>query len=130
MFLCRYGSPGLDLSYFLYKNADTDVQNNRWEDLLSVYLDAVASVLPVDVKAPTMEQLHHELKFHALYGYAHLLFAVPHMINDNPRALLEVDDDGPTVQRQLEARLESAEERITGILSATVRHIIDHGYAE
>ncbi|KAL4112303.1 hypothetical protein QTP88_016117 [Uroleucon formosanum] len=128
----RYGSPGLDLSYFLYKNADKDVQDNRWEDLLAVYLESVAAVLPADVKAPTAEQLHHELRFHALYGYAHLLFAVPNMINDNPRGLLEIDhdDDKTTVEDLLVARIDAADEKITEILSDTVRHIIDHGYAE
>lgn len=129
---CRYGSPGLDLSYFLYKNADKDVQDNRWEDLLAVYLESVAAVLPADVKAPTTQQLHHELRFHVLYGYAHLLFALPSMINDNPRGLLEIDnsDDKTTVEDLLVARIDSADEQITEILSATVQHIIDHGYAE
>ncbi|XP_015368531.1 PREDICTED: uncharacterized protein LOC107164999, partial [Diuraphis noxia] len=128
----RYGSPGLDLSYFLYKNADKDVQDNRWEDLLAVYLESVAAVLPADVMAPTAEQLHHELRFHALYGYAHLLFAVPNMINDNPRGLLDIDndDDKTTVEDLLVARIDAADEKINEILSGTVRHIIDHGYAE
>lgn len=119
------------MSYFLYKNADKDVQNNRWEDLLAVYLESVVAVLPTDVKAPTTEQLHRELRFHALYGYAHLLFAVPNMINDNPRGLLDIDnDDEKTVEDLLVARIDAADEKITEILSETVRHIIDHGYAE
>lgn len=120
------------MSYFLYKNADEDVQNNRWGDLLAVYLDALAAVLPADVKPPTTEQLHRELRFHALYGYAHLLFAVPGMINDNPRGLLEAGDDDAnvTVEELLVNRLDAADEKITDILSAAVRHIIDHGYAE
>ncbi|XP_050441989.1 uncharacterized protein LOC126846531 [Adelges cooleyi] len=124
----RYGSPGLDLSYFLYKNATQEVQNERWDDLLAVYLDAVMSVLPEDVRAPTSGQLHRELRLHALYGYAHLSFAVPNMINENPQELLEVDK--LTLQNQLANRMEAADEKITAILSATVRHIIDRGYAE
>ncbi|VVC43039.1 Protein of unknown function DUF227,Protein kinase-like domain,CHK kinase-like [Cinara cedri] len=125
----RYGSPGLDLSYFLYKCADQDVQNDRWEELLTVYLESVSVVLPVDVKAPTMDQLHHELKFHALYGYAHLLFAVPNMINEYPLDRTLLEDDKATFEDQLVARLDSSDDKITQILSATVRHIIDHGYA-
>lgn len=149
--LVRYGSPGLDLSYFLYKNAAQDVQNDRWEDLLAVYLESMMAVLPADVKAPTTVQLHHELRFHALYGYAHLLFAVPSMINQpglletvagtNNSMAIAFDDGGggsgggddnnkTTFVDQLVARLDSAEDKITDILSATVRHIIDHGYAE
>lgn len=113
------------------------MQNDRWEDLLSIYLESVKAVLPADVKAPTLVQLHHELRFHALYGYAHLLFAVPNMINDNPLCLDDVDDGGigddnnkNTIEGQLVVRLDSADDKITDILSATVRHIIDHGYAE
>jgi hypothetical protein len=114
----------------LYKNADRDVQNNRWEDLLTVYLESLVTVLPDDVKAPTMDQLHHELRFHAFYGYAHLLFAVPYMINDNPHELLDADDENATVEEMLVSRLDAADGKITDILSATVRHIIDHGYAD
>lgn len=108
------------------------MQNHRWGDLLAVYLDALSAVLPADVKPPTAEQLQRELRFHALYGYAHLLFAVPAMINDNPRGLLDAGDDeaNVTVEELLVDRLDAADEKITDILSATVRHIIDHGYAE
>lgn len=115
------------------------MQNNRWEELLAVYLEAVKAVLPSDVRAPTLVQLHHELRFHALYGYAHLLFAVPYIINNDPFGLNEGNDGGgassdesskKTVQDLLIFRLDSAEAKITEILSGTVRHIIDHGYAE
>lgn len=121
------------------------MQNNRWDDLLAVYLESVMAVLPADVRAPTMVQLHHELRFHALYGYAHLLFAVPSMIN-RPSVLETVactnacvnvsdendgnDNNKTTFVDQLVAQLDAAEDKITEILSATVRHIIDHGYAE
>lgn len=137
MFICdfrfrRYGSPGLDLSYFLYKNANREVQNDRWGELLNVYLESVAAVLPADVKVLTTEQLHRELRFHALYGYAHLLFAVPSIINGGGLmdAITGDDDKTVTVEEQLVNRLDTADEKITEILSATVRHIIDHGYAE
>lgn len=131
----RYGSPGLDLSYFLYKNADQDVQDNRWDELLAAYLDAVSAVLPADVKPLTADQLNRELRFHALYGYAHLLFAVPSMINDDPAALVSDAGDGDpgvpaTVEDRLVARLDAAEDKIVNILSGTIRHIIDRGYAE
>lgn len=134
------------MSYFLYKNANQDVQNHRWEDLLAVYLESMEAVLPADVKAPTMNLLHRELRFHALYGYAHLLFSVPSMINDAPAEMLDgvlgdgggggdnVTEDGnehpKTIEEQLVARIDHADDKITKILTATVRHIIDHGYAE
>lgn len=44
MALIRYGSPALDLSYFIYLNTNRQTRDDHWDELLDLYCATLASV--------------------------------------------------------------------------------------
>lgn len=85
--ICRYGTPVTDLVYFLFSSANQDVRENRLDEMISVYLEMLNSVLEhLDYEERlTREQLDAEWK--RCYCY---IFVVMYTIL--PTALTDPDD--------------------------------------
>ncbi|XP_025199916.1 uncharacterized protein LOC112597903, partial [Melanaphis sacchari] len=65
----RYGSPALDLSFFLYMNTDRRTRDDHWDALLDAYCGTLAAVAG-DVPVPDRRRLDAEMREHAFYGLA------------------------------------------------------------
>lgn len=81
----RYGSPALDLSFFLYLNTDRRFRDEHWDGLMDAYCAALAAAVS-DVPAvsvPGREQLDAEMRDHAFYGLTHVSFFTRIMMEEH-----------------------------------------------
>jgi len=79
----RYGSPALDLSFFLYMNTTQSLRESRLDDLLNAYCLTLAESVPFGVRVPNKAELDSEMSKCALYGFAHALFFLPHQLDSD-----------------------------------------------
>lgn len=92
--LCRYGSPVMDLLYFLFSSANQEVRENRLEELFSVYLERLNSVLEQlgCEERLTKEQLEAELKRWRCYVFF-VSYSILLAVLSDPTDLAEVNMD-------------------------------------
>lgn len=81
----RYGSPVLDLSFFLYMNTDRRIRDDHWDTLLDVYCAALAAVIG-DVPVPLLDrdQLDAEIREYGFYGLVHVSYFARVMLEEGP----------------------------------------------
>lgn len=76
---CRYGSPALDINYFLYTSTTSDVRQQYMDDFMRTYhrsLSRTLHQLGLQV-SPNLVDLRREVDFMSLYGFlaAHLVLS-------------------------------------------------------
>lgn len=85
---CRYCSPSVDLSFFLFMNTSPELRRQHWDDLLQEYFGSMTSALDrlleghevhEDFVRPTLQGVRDDLKQHALWGYVICSFFLPQM---------------------------------------------------
>lgn len=128
----RYGSPALDLSFFLYMNTDRRLRDTRWGELLDIYCTALSSAmsdLAGAVRVPDRQQLDDEMRKHSFYGLAHVSFSVRLMTEEHrqvdPADFINVDDD-----ESLRLLLTFGGDRATDTLADAVQHFLDISYTK
>lgn len=77
----RYGSPVLDLSFFLYMNADRQTRDDHWDALLDVYCSTLAADAG-DVPVPGRDQLDAEIREYGFYGLVHVSYFAGIMLEE------------------------------------------------
>lgn len=83
----HYGSPALDLSFFLYLNTTQKMRENRWNHLLDVYCNTLAANVPSHVRVPDRSELDSEMVSSAFFGFSHALFFLPLQIQNDSNNL-------------------------------------------
>jgi len=78
----RYGSPALDLSFFLYLNADRRIRDDHWDALMDTYCAALADAAG-DVPVPGRDQLDAEMREHGFCGLAHVSYFARVVLDEN-----------------------------------------------
>lgn len=81
----RYGSPALDLSFFLFMNASKEMRVRRWDDLLNTYCTVLAAAVAPGVYTPDRAELDAEMDASALFGLSHALYFLPYQ-HENVKA--------------------------------------------
>ncbi|XP_015368533.1 PREDICTED: uncharacterized protein LOC107165001 [Diuraphis noxia] len=81
----RYGSPALDLSFFLYMNTDRRTRDDHWDALLDAYCDALAAATG-DVSVPLLDRdrLNAEISEYGFHGLAHVSYFARVMLEERP----------------------------------------------
>lgn len=77
-----YGSPALDLSFFLYFNTTQEMRENRWDDLLDAYCDSLAATVPSHIHVPSRSNLDAEMASSACCGFLKAVFFQPCQIQN------------------------------------------------
>lgn len=77
----RYGSPALDLSFFLYMNTDRRTRDDHWDVLLDAYCETLATAVG-DIPVPDRGRLDDEMREHSFYGLAHGSFFLRIMLEE------------------------------------------------
>ncbi|XKL60903.1 hypothetical protein PGB90_007960 [Kerria lacca] len=73
---CQLTSPGVDISFVLYFNADQRMRNEHWNDLIDEYYNGLSKSCSVN-EIPTKEWINDEVNgFSHLYG---IIFAVSYL---------------------------------------------------
>lgn len=127
----RYGSPALDLSFFLFMNTDRQLRDDRWDDLLDFYCSKVAeSVSDVaGLKAPSRAQLDDEIRENAFYGLAHISFFLRVMTEEHKSLdslqFVELSDED-----SIKVLLSYGGDRATNLIADVLEKILDLVYAE
>ncbi|XP_022176931.1 uncharacterized protein LOC111038224 isoform X2 [Myzus persicae] len=119
----RYGSPALDLSFFLYMNTTQSLRESRWDDLLNVYCLALADAVPPGVRVPNRAELDFEMAKCAYYGFAHASFFLNHQLERNFIDNVDMDDE-----ETLEWFLQLGGGKGSDIVADMVQHIVDMEY--
>lgn len=76
-----YGSPILDVSYFLFTSSNEHIRTPEFDRLFDYYCDQLIDIMPrlnlsLD-KIPSKRQLHTEFRMRGCYGGFFALFSVP-----------------------------------------------------
>ncbi|XP_016659183.1 uncharacterized protein LOC100167634 [Acyrthosiphon pisum] len=118
----RYGSPALDLSFFLYMNTVQNLRESRWDDLLNAYCLTLREFVPPGIRVPNRAELDSEMSKCALYGFAHASFFLPYQLRETD--LEEEMDDEET----LEWLLQLGGDIGSDLVADMVQHIVDMKY--
>jgi len=119
----RYGSPALDLSFFLYMNTTQNLRESRLDDLLNAYSLTLAESVPSGVCVPNRSELDSEMSKCAFFGLSHALFFLPHQLE--PDAIYrEGMDEEETIDWLLQMGGDTATDRVADL----VQHIADMEY--
>ncbi|XP_022176956.1 uncharacterized protein LOC111038240 [Myzus persicae] len=116
----RYGSPALDLSFFLYMNTTQSLRESRWDDLLNVYCSTLAEFVPSGIRVPNRDELDSEMATCALFGLSHALFFLPHQLDADSTLNSEIDED-----EQIRILLNKGGDAGTDLVADLVQHIVD-----
>lgn len=117
----RYGSPALDLSFFLYMNTTQKMRENRWNHLLDVYCDTLAANVPCHVRVPDRSELDSEMVSAAFFGFSGALFFLPIQIQNGI--------DNSAIETSMENAVStSGGETANEAMADMVRHFVDMGY--
>jgi len=119
----RYGSPALDISFFLYMNTTQNLRESRWDDLLNAYCLTLKEFVPPGVRVPNRAELDFEMAACTLFGFSHASFFVPHQF-DPDNTLKE----GMSDEEILEWLLQLGGDAGTDLVADMVQHIVDMKY--
>lgn len=119
----RYGSPALDLSFFLYMNAEQTTRHDHWDRMLDEYCSTVAASVPPGVPVPDRTELDSEMATSALFGLVCALFFLPHQMSDGRPSVTAVTDDPAKFEY---GRFGGDEE--TERVADMVQHFVDMAY--
>jgi len=119
----RYGSPALDLSFFLYMNTTQSLRESRLDDLLNAYCLTLAESVPFGVRVPNKAELDSEMSKCAFLGLAHALFFLPHQL-DSDATYPEGMDEEETTEWLLQLGGDTATDRVADL----VQHTVDMEY--
>lgn len=106
-----YGSPILDVSYFLFTSSNEHIRTHAFDQLFDYYCDQLIDImrklnLSLD-KIPSKRQLHTEFQMRGCYGGFFALFSVPLRVCNTSidktaiQKFLSRTEDGRTFRRQL-----------------------------
>lgn len=81
--IARYGSPVLDLTYFLFISTDKALRDKYWNQLIGLYYDTLTNTINqagLDGRQVfPFEELQRQLKYYGRYGLLMSLMLVPFM---------------------------------------------------
>jgi len=124
----RYGSPALDLSFFLYMNTNCQTRDDHWDTLLDVYCETLTAAAG-DVPVPDRGQLDVEMREYAFYGLVHVSYFLRIMLEEqkqlNPLEFIGEDHD-----QLFKIILSFGGERATEWVADIVQHYLDMAYAK
>jgi len=124
----RYGSPALDLSFFLYMNTDRRTRDDHWDALLDAYCETLATAAG-DVPVPDRGRLDDEMREHAFYGLAHGSFFLRVMLEEH-KQVDPLEFIGMTKDKVLEVLLSFGGDRATEWVADIVQHYLDTAYVK
>lgn len=111
----RYGSPALDLSFFLYMNTTQATRESRYDDLLDAYCSTLSASVPPGVGVPDRAEVDAEMASSALFGFAHASFFLPFLL-------------GLASGQDVDSVIEPGGQTATECVADMVQHFIDMGY--
>ncbi|XP_055904970.1 uncharacterized protein LOC129940607 [Eupeodes corollae] len=81
-----FGSPGIDLNFFMFTSWPTDIFTNHRNQLLAVYQNVLSDILQrlnYDQRIPTIEDIKKEIVNKGFHGLTTATCILPIMINEN-----------------------------------------------
>lgn len=111
----RYGSPALDLSFFLYMNTTQSTRRHVYGDLLDAYCSALSAAVPPGCRGvPDRNDVHAEMAKSALFGFAHASFFLPYLMR--------------LTTGQTDHAEDGDDDKGTEYVADMVQHLVDMGY--
>ncbi|KAL1450704.1 hypothetical protein WDU94_003035 [Cyamophila willieti] len=149
----RYSSPAIDLSFFIYLNSNPEIRRH-WDLILQNYHEGVRvnveayaernKINVIEGKAnftssssgiflPSLEDVHKEFIYHAIYGFMHCSFFLPAMMVDNPSEMFNEEVAGGDfwdVPEEVRHKVQEAMagEEGTRALNDLVQHMFDMNF--
>lgn len=126
----RYGSPAIDLSFFLYMNTDRQLRDAHWDELLDAYCTAlnmaVADVAD-SVSVPDRAQIDAEMRQYAFYGLVHVSFFVRLMLEDT-KSLDPMQWISESKEEMMNLLMLFGGDKATEAIADVLQHFIDIRY--
>uniref|UniRef100_A0A8D9A5W1 CHK kinase-like domain-containing protein n=1 Tax=Cacopsylla melanoneura TaxID=428564 RepID=A0A8D9A5W1_9HEMI len=147
----RYSSPVIDLSFFIYLNSNPEIRLH-WNQILQSYHDGLRTSVEAfadknninviegksnftsssdGIFLPSLEDVHQEFVYHAIYGFMLCSFFLPVMMVDNPSEVFsEEGGEFWNVPEEVRHKVQStmAGEEGTKALNHLVQHLVDMGF--
>lgn len=119
--MAKYGSPALDLSFFVFMNTTKSMRDAHYDDLLDAYCTTLAAAVPPrsGVRVPNRTDLNAEMAISALSGFKFAAFFLPWLRTVRVDPLDRHLDDYSDM---------SAQDYGTEYVADMVQHIVDMGY--
>lgn len=92
--IARYGSPTLDLQYFLYTSVEAGVREEHWRELLTTYADELRATLTAlghAQEAVTVDALEEDMRSRASFGLVSACTVLSAVVAD-PSDAINLDD--------------------------------------
>ncbi|VVC43036.1 Protein of unknown function DUF227,Protein kinase-like domain,CHK kinase-like [Cinara cedri] len=120
-----YGSPVLDLSFFLYMNTTQQMRESRLDDLLNVYCATLAASVPAGVRVMDRAVLDAEMAKSALTGFASASFFLPTQLSETYSPPTDVSEKGV-----IDFFLNLGDTAGTEYVADMVQHMVDMSYID
>lgn len=132
--LSRYGSPILDLSFFMYSVMTKELYDLHYRDLLNSYYGGLSNMVRDLGSNPDkifpFEVFENEVKSVSTYGFGMSLESVPLSMMDESEApdidLIDGDDAVPLSKIWIVPRIENKDKRLR--LANNIVHAVDSGH--
>lgn len=122
----RYGSPALDISFFLYMNTTQTMRETKWDDLMNAYCSSLAAALPSGIPVPDRHALDAEMATSALFGFAHASFFLPIQLENNKEKILNVEK--LSINNKIDTWLKFGGDVATELVADMVQHFVDNAF--
>ncbi|KAL1117855.1 hypothetical protein AAG570_004170 [Ranatra chinensis] len=121
----KYSSPVIDLSFFLCLHLDPDTRSSHWDELIDVYYESIAKLVPQGV-LPSREDFLGEFSRKVFYGYMFISFFLPLMLDDKPMDIVALSKMPETIR--FENMTKAGGQRCTELLTRMVSHLLKKNY--
>ncbi|KAL1450798.1 hypothetical protein WDU94_003118, partial [Cyamophila willieti] len=139
-----YGSPVLDIAFFLYLNTSQEQRVQHWDNMIETYYDSLKRTCnsyeenlehsrdskansgnPITIFVPTYEEIQAEFKVKAMMGYLTCSYFLPMMMQENAKVV----DYTQMPRDELIAYVSSfGGEEAKKAVGEILRHVVDRGF--
>lgn len=123
-----YGTPVLDLSFFLFMNTSQQMRDPHWDTMLQTYHESLRTECEQfpDVAFPSYEDICKEFKVNFMLGFMISMFFLPMMMKEKKKDRSEWTDK-PT-EEEMEEFYAAGGDKATKAVGEILMFVLDKGF--
>ncbi|KAE8573151.1 uncharacterized protein [Halyomorpha halys] len=124
--LSQYGSPAMDLFFFLYMHTTSELREKYWDEFLKLYWYNLREYVPNNINIPSFEEFLKHFHKRAIYGYTICALFLPAMITDKPATFEDITT--LSLEEKVSCFVSQGGEEGERLISEIVLHLLNRGY--